>query len=286
MSIIAKQIAQVNAATPVLNGDGILRNLLNNERCTVRIVQPSGYHHSDFEPKTITDAHILLRWSGGRAWSWNFLPATLQWGNNITACTIHTFPHGDLLYGRFSFSIFNDKALRLNATGHHFCCHYINTKDVRWRTSQTNPSWWNQSPIMVNEAVRLANGNKPQPIPQSPVIVNPTHQPYRVVARDTLSLIAKNFGVSLPELKKANPQITDPNRINVGDIINIPTISTQPPVASGRTVFVTSGMPYNTLTRIANSHGFTLGCLLMVNPEITDPNRISVGQAINIPKIA
>jgi len=283
MSITAMSIAQVNSATPVLNGDGILTNLRNNERCTVRIVRPGTYHHSDFEPKTRADALTLLRWSGG-TWSWNFLPATLQWGNNITACTIHTFPHGDLLYGRFSFSIFNDRDLRLNATGHHFCCHLKDTRDVRWRGSTTNPSWWNQSPLMVAEAVRLANGNKPQlPVAPPIIVAPPTNQPYRVIAGDTFIRIANNFGVTKQALQEANPQITDINRINIGQTINIPTISTQPPIASGRIHTVQSG---DTLIRIANKHSVSKGCLLMVNPEITNPDKIFIGQPINIPKVA
>ncbi len=45
---------------------------------------------------------------------------------------------------------------------------------------------------------------------------------YVVQRGDTLSGIARQFGVSLSDLEEANPQITDPNRISPGQVINIP----------------------------------------------------------------
>ena len=45
---------------------------------------------------------------------------------------------------------------------------------------------------------------------------------YTVKPGDTLSKIAMRNGVSLAQLLQANPQITDPNKIRVGDAINVP----------------------------------------------------------------
>lgn len=45
---------------------------------------------------------------------------------------------------------------------------------------------------------------------------------YTVVAGDTLSDIADNFGVSVSDIVNANASITDPNLIRVGQVINIP----------------------------------------------------------------
>ena len=45
---------------------------------------------------------------------------------------------------------------------------------------------------------------------------------YTVKPGDTLGKIAKNNGVSLAQLLEANPQIKDPNRIKVGDLITLP----------------------------------------------------------------
>lgn len=45
---------------------------------------------------------------------------------------------------------------------------------------------------------------------------------YTVKPGDTLSKIAKVSGCTLDQLLQANPQITDPNKINVGDVLNLP----------------------------------------------------------------
>src|SRR5215211_8388916 len=48
---------------------------------------------------------------------------------------------------------------------------------------------------------------------------------YTVKSGDTLSKIAMRNGLSLAQLLQANPQITNPNNINVGDSINVPNDS-------------------------------------------------------------
>ena len=44
---------------------------------------------------------------------------------------------------------------------------------------------------------------------------------YKVVKGDTLSAIAKRYNMTLAQLKKLNPQITNPNLIRVGQVVNI-----------------------------------------------------------------
>lgn len=39
----------------------------------------------------------------------------------------------------------------------------------------------------------------------------------------------------------------------------------------------------DTMWKIANDHGVTLDALIAANPQIPDPNMISVGQVINLP---
>jgi LysM repeat protein len=56
----------------------------------------------------------------------------------------------------------------------------------------------------------------PTPIP------SPTPQVYVIVAGDTLSGVAKTHGLTLEELLAANPSITDPDKIAIGDEIIIP----------------------------------------------------------------
>jgi len=50
---------------------------------------------------------------------------------------------------------------------------------------------------------------------------------YKIKPGDTLSKIAKRNGISLAQLLKANPQITNPDRIQVGQVVNLPDTSTE-----------------------------------------------------------
>src|SRR5205085_7711811 len=45
---------------------------------------------------------------------------------------------------------------------------------------------------------------------------------YTVQAGDTLSKIAARNGLTLAQLLQANPQITNPDRIKVGDVLTLP----------------------------------------------------------------
>lgn len=48
---------------------------------------------------------------------------------------------------------------------------------------------------------------------------------YTVKSGDTLAKIAKRHGVSLSQLLEANPNITNPNKIKVGESLNVPDLS-------------------------------------------------------------
>lgn len=64
-----------------------------------------------------------------------------------------------------------------------------------------------------------------------------TYMVYTVKANDNLSAIATRFNLSLWEIELANPQLIDPNHIEVGQLLNIPPpgLLTQPPASpSGR----------------------------------------------------
>ena len=56
----------------------------------------------------------------------------------------------------------------------------------------------------------------------------PTATPltYTIVRGDTLTRVANKFGVTVEQLLAANPQIKDPNKVNVGDVLIIPTGAT------------------------------------------------------------
>ena len=94
---------------------------------------------------------------------------------------------------------------------------------------------------------------------------------------DMLADIAQRYGISVDALRAANPGVGD--RLAPGDAVRLPTAAElAAPQASVHTV-----RRGETLSGIAKAHGLTLGQLLAANPQIRDPNRIAVGQAVNLP---
>ena len=68
-----------------------------------------------------------------------------------------------------------------------------------------------------------------KPAGSAPASVGPTAKPspsqqtYKVKQGDTLSTIAKRFGVTVDQILAANKNIKNPNKIAVGDVIVIPS---------------------------------------------------------------
>ncbi len=102
---------------------------------------------------------------------------------------------------------------------------------------------------------------------------------YSVQAGDTMGRIAEQFGLSLQDLIAANPQITSPDSIQIGDVVNIPGAGGVTPQTGDRVHTVQAG---ETLYRIGLLYGCTPEQLAQHN-NITNPERIDVGQQLSIP---
>lgn len=63
---------------------------------------------------------------------------------------------------------------------------------------------------------------------------------YKIKYGDTLSSIARNAGLSVQDVVKLNPTISDPNKIYAGRTLNLSTIPTPAPVATKTTVTPTT----------------------------------------------
>ena len=96
-------------------------------------------------------------------------------------------------------------------------------------------------------------------------------QVYYVQQGDTLRKIAAKFNLTLDAIIRANPQISNPNVIYVGQAITIP--------AQASTHVVQRG---DTLRIIASKYGTTVDALLALNPNIKNANLIYVGQVIRV----
>jgi LysM repeat protein len=117
---------------------------------------------------------------------------------------------------------------------------------------------------------------------------------HTVVSGDGLANIATAANTTLDQVRFVNPQITNPRLINVGDVIAIPDSAcvapTNPPLAepittcSNGTESTTKVVAGDNLIIIAKEKlGITLSALIAANPQITNPDKINVGDVINVP---
>lgn len=112
----------------------------------------------------------------------------------------------------------------------------------------------------------------PVAVPESKPAPQPvTTASYIVKKGDTLNKIAKANNMSLSDLLALNPQISNPNRINVGDKINL--------VKATSVIYkVKAG---DTLTKIAKANNTTVQKLAELN-GLSNPSLIRVGQELRI----
>jgi LysM repeat protein len=123
---------------------------------------------------------------------------------------------------------------------------------------------------------------------------------YAVKKGETITSIAKKFGLTVEKILLANPDLENPNHLHSGQVIILPAGRSEGIVpqdtrriyvwqreANGGRVeaaenlyLVKSG---DTLTRIAKSYGLTLEKLLAANPQIDDPNKLLRGELVHIP---
>jgi len=130
-----------------------------------------------------------------------------------------------------------------------------------------NPEITNANVIYEGQWIKVYVGATPPPPPPPP----PAGQTYYVQKGDTLRNIASRLSTTVDVLLKANPQITNPNLIYVGQALNVPY--------GMPTYIVQKG---DTLRIIANRYGTTVEKLLGLNPNIKNANLIYVGQVINL----
>ena len=106
---------------------------------------------------------------------------------------------------------------------------------------------------------------------------------YIVARGDTLKGLAIRFGSTVESIVASNPEITNPNVIYEGQRLTIYSGTSTPPTpppAGGQTYYVLKG---DTLRKIAAKFNTTVDAILKLNPQISNPNIIYVGQAIAIP---
>lgn len=106
---------------------------------------------------------------------------------------------------------------------------------------------------------------------------------YVVSRGDTLKGLAARFGSTVESILASNPEIKSANLIYEGQRLTIYSAGTgnpPPPPPPGDTYYAQRG---DTLRKIAAKFGTTVDALLKLNPKISNPNVIYVGQAITVP---
>lgn len=98
---------------------------------------------------------------------------------------------------------------------------------------------------------------------------------YRIKPGDTLSGIAVRAGVTVAQLRAANPALQDANSVQAGRVLSLP--GRVLPASSYR---VKAG---ENLTVIAQRAGLTLPQLVRANPKYAGGKAVWVGAVINIP---
>ncbi|MCD9025686.1 LysM peptidoglycan-binding domain-containing protein [Cohnella sp. NL03-T5] len=97
---------------------------------------------------------------------------------------------------------------------------------------------------------------------------------------DTLYLIAKKYNVSLEDIIKANPEISNPDAIDVGMKVKIPS---QPKTAM-EVIHHHIVQQGDTLWKLSKAWGIQLADMIKANPQLKNPNALLTGEVVNIPK--
>ncbi|UVI28103.1 LysM peptidoglycan-binding domain-containing protein [Paenibacillus spongiae] len=96
---------------------------------------------------------------------------------------------------------------------------------------------------------------------------------------ESLYLIAQKYDVSLEELLKLNPNITNPDVINVGEKVKIPSKAADMNILHQHVV-----VQGDTLWKLSKAWGIPLSEMIKANPQLKNPNVLLTGEVVNIPK--
>ncbi|MBI3895289.1 MAG: LysM peptidoglycan-binding domain-containing protein [Acidobacteria bacterium] len=117
----------------------------------------------------------------------------------------------------------------------------------------------------------------------------PSEDWIRVENGDSLWKLASRYlgdGAEWRKFVEANPELADPNRIRTGQRLRLPSKSTIPvaPVSSEiQQVRVQRGDSLWKLAEARFGDGEAWGCIVAVNPQINDVDRIYPGQTLTLP---
>lgn len=100
---------------------------------------------------------------------------------------------------------------------------------------------------------------------------------------DTLFDLSKKYGVPLQKLIESNPQLANPDQLNIGDKVKIPTVGVSVGGNGGNVIYKHVVKQGDTLWKLSNAWGIPLQSLINANPQLSNPDELTVGEFVNIP---
>lgn len=100
---------------------------------------------------------------------------------------------------------------------------------------------------------------------------------------DTLYELSKKYDVPLAKIIDANPQLVDPNKLDVGAKIKVPTEPVPVPGGSQPIIHKHTVKQGDSLWKLSKAWGVTLKEIIDANPQLKNPNALLVGEVVNIP---
>lgn len=151
-------------------------------------------------------------------------------------------------------------------------------KRYSWRGGNSKGKWSEYG--LLTKYLDYANDIKEEE-PAKPVSDNNEYDTYVVKAGDTLTSISAKYGLTLDDILKANPQITNPDLIYPKQMILIPKKGTKKPNAKQEEVWYTV-KPGDRLSIICGKNHVSMSSVLALNPGITNPDLIYPNQKIRL----
>lgn len=100
---------------------------------------------------------------------------------------------------------------------------------------------------------------------------------------DTLYLLSQKYNVALDKLIAANPQIADPDKLDIGMKVKIPAQPVTPkPEGMLHSHKVVQG---DSLWKLSQAWGVPLKDMINANPQLKNPNALLVGETVYIPSM-
>ncbi|WP_010270769.1 LysM peptidoglycan-binding domain-containing protein [Paenibacillus senegalensis] len=102
---------------------------------------------------------------------------------------------------------------------------------------------------------------------------------------DTLYQLSKKYNVPLDKLIEMNPQIADPDKLDIGMKVKVPSTSDLSPVPVDAIAHKHVVKQGDTLWKLSKQWGIPLQTMIDANPQLKNPSILMTGQVINIPKV-